>query len=201
MSDRLLDYNSLLQMWLPLIVKQGRSFLEHYFTEEETTFILSSCCTYLETDYRERTPTEISLVIDDIHKSVKRKAVISALPTPIIAAGASLKRDASRRHSAQSQRMKARKYSSLEDGPGKSDPHIAYVIELLCSNEALKNCLRKQQPLPESHTTVFVQQMRRLRDIAEYKMSINAIEEAEREKMLKDAWKMNSDCLEEVSSK
>lgn len=89
----------------------------------------------------------------------------------------------------------------MEDAPGKTDPHIAYVIELICSNEALKRCLRRQNPLPESHTTLFLQQMRRFRQIAEEKMTMNAMQGAEREKMLKNAWKMNSDCLEEMQSK
>lgn len=188
-----------MQLWLPLIVRKGRKFLEHYFTEEETTFIITSCTTYLSSDYKERIPTEISHIIDDIHKTAKRKAVVSILPSPVIA-GSTLKKDPSRRHSSQSQRNKARKYSILDDAPGKSDPHIAYVIELLCTNENLKNCLKQQQPLPESHSTMFVQQMKRLREIAAYKMSISAVDEAKRQKLLKTAWKMNSDCLEEITS-
>lgn len=181
-------------MWLPLIVKKGKEFLEHYFTEEEAAFILTSCSNYTEVDYKDRTPTEISLIIDDIHKTTKRKTVLApTTPTQ------SIKKDANRRHSTQAQRIK-RRYSLLEDGPGKSDPHISYVIELLCTNEALKKCLRRQQPLQESSSTIFIQQMKRLRRIAEYKMSINAEEEAEREKLLRTAWKMNTDCLENITS-
>lgn len=154
----------------------------------------------MDSDYKERAQTEISVIIDDIHKTTKRKAVLSTLPTPVVAASTPLRREASKRHSAQSQRTRSRKFSALDDGPGKADSHIAYVVELLCTNEALKNCIKKQKPLPESHSTMFITQMKKLRDIAAHKMSINAVVEAEREKLLKIAWKMNSDCLDEVSS-
>lgn len=77
---------------------------------------------------------------------------------------------------------------------------MTYVVELLCSNEALKRCLEKQDSLPESHPTIFVQQMKRLKEIAEHKLSINAVQEAEREKVLKNSWKKNSECLEEMTS-
>lgn len=181
------------------MIKKGKKFLEHYFTEEETTFILTTCSPYFAADPKERTPTEISLVIDDIHKAAKRKALTTGLPTPVIA-GVATRKEGSRRYSTQSQRSRMKRYSLLEDGPGKTDAHMAYVVELICSNEGLKRCLEKQNPLPESRSTLFVQMMKRLQNIAKYKLSTTAVEEAEREKMLKNAWKMNSTCLENVTS-
>lgn len=86
----------------------------------------------------------------------------------------------------------------MEDAAVKADPHLSYVVDLLSGNDALKQCLKKQCPLKESHTTIFLQQMKRLRQIAESKLTVTAVQEAEKEKTLKRAWKMSTSADDEI---
>lgn len=188
LSRKIVAQKAGFQMWLPLMLKKGRSFLGRYFTEEEVQFIFSTCSPYIETvESKERIPTEISTVIDEIRiQKTTRRRTTAALPSQLVK---------SKRPS-----ISRRKASTADEGAGRSDFHMCYLVELVCSNQALRRCLQKQNPLEESNVTLFLEQMRRLKEIAEYKFSSSALQEAEREKALRKAFRLNQDASDDIQS-